>query len=162
MSISSEITRITNAVANAYTEADAKGAEMPASLTVANLAQTIASISGGGGVVGATGSIKLVSASQVLTIPHNLGKRARFMVVSAGTGNSNTSVAYMCYYGASTGQYNCGAIRSTAVTVKTYTESDGYKSNVNYCYNGLNEITIGRAGSYNYTYVQEYHWAVVV
>ena len=48
MSISSEITRITTAVANAYTEAEGKGAEMPASLTVANLAQTIASISGGG------------------------------------------------------------------------------------------------------------------
>lgn len=47
MSISSEITRITNAVANAYTEANAKGAEMPSALTVANLAQTIASISGG-------------------------------------------------------------------------------------------------------------------
>lgn len=46
MSISSEITRITNAVANAYTEADAKGAEMPSALTVANLANTIKSIAG--------------------------------------------------------------------------------------------------------------------
>ena len=50
MSIQVQIDRITNAVANAYTEAEGKGAEMPASLTVANLAQTIASISGGGSV----------------------------------------------------------------------------------------------------------------
>lgn len=49
MSIASEITRIKNAVASAYTSCNAKGATMPAVQNVANLAPTIDTITGGGG-----------------------------------------------------------------------------------------------------------------
>ena len=44
MSIRSEITRINNNIAAAYTAAENKGATMPATENSANLAQTVASI----------------------------------------------------------------------------------------------------------------------
>lgn len=47
MSVKSEITRLTNAVASAYTQAAAKGATMPTTQNAANLASTIASIQSG-------------------------------------------------------------------------------------------------------------------
>lgn len=50
MSIASEITRIKNAVADAYQSCDEKGATMPAVENVANLAETIDTISGGGSI----------------------------------------------------------------------------------------------------------------
>ena len=49
MSIASEITRITNNVAAAYTAASGKGATLPATQNSANLADTITSIPSGGG-----------------------------------------------------------------------------------------------------------------
>ena len=49
MSIASEITRINNNIANAYTQCSNKGATMPATQNSANLANTISTISGGGG-----------------------------------------------------------------------------------------------------------------
>lgn len=52
MTIASEITRIQNNIAAAYTAADAKGATMPATQNSANLATCISSISGGGGYEG--------------------------------------------------------------------------------------------------------------
>lgn len=48
MSVQSEINRIVSAVADAYDEVDAKGGTMPASETVDNLADAIASIPSGG------------------------------------------------------------------------------------------------------------------
>lgn len=48
MSIASEITRITDNVANAYTAASAKGATMPVTQNSDNLASTISTISSGG------------------------------------------------------------------------------------------------------------------
>lgn len=48
MSVASEINRIKSNIADAYTEAEAKGATMPATENSANLADTIATISGGG------------------------------------------------------------------------------------------------------------------
>lgn len=48
MSIASEISRIKTNIAAAYDEAEAKGATMPATENSANLADTIATISGGG------------------------------------------------------------------------------------------------------------------
>lgn len=50
MSVASEINRIKSNIADAYTEAEAKGATMPATENSANLADTIATISGGGGI----------------------------------------------------------------------------------------------------------------
>ena len=50
MSIASEITRINNNIANAYTECNNKGATMPQTQNSTNLATTIASISGGSSV----------------------------------------------------------------------------------------------------------------
>lgn len=49
MSIASEITRINNNIAAAYTSCNAKGATMPVTQNSANLADCIDSISGGGG-----------------------------------------------------------------------------------------------------------------
>lgn len=49
MSIASEIIRINNNIANAYTQCSNKGATMPATQNSANLANTISTISGGGG-----------------------------------------------------------------------------------------------------------------
>lgn len=49
MSIASEITRINNNIANAYTQCSSKGATMPATQNSDNLANTISTISGGGG-----------------------------------------------------------------------------------------------------------------
>lgn len=49
MSISSEITRISNNIAAAYTALDEKGATLPESQNSANLADTIASVPSGGG-----------------------------------------------------------------------------------------------------------------
>ena len=49
MSIASEITRINNNIASAYSECQSKGATMPTTQNSANLPNTIASISGGGG-----------------------------------------------------------------------------------------------------------------
>ena len=49
MSIASEIQRIKTNIANAYTQANAKGATLPQVQNSANLASTIQSISGGGG-----------------------------------------------------------------------------------------------------------------
>jgi len=48
MSVASEINRIKSNIADAYTEAEAKGATMPATENSDNLADTIATISGGG------------------------------------------------------------------------------------------------------------------
>ena len=50
MSIASEIQRINTNIANAYTQANAKGATLPQSQNSANLASTIESISSGGGL----------------------------------------------------------------------------------------------------------------
>jgi hypothetical protein len=50
MSVASEINRIKSNIADAYTEAEAKGATMPVTENSDNLADTIASISGGGGI----------------------------------------------------------------------------------------------------------------
>lgn len=50
MSIASEITRINNNIASAYSQCQSKGATMPATQNSANLANTISTISGGGGV----------------------------------------------------------------------------------------------------------------
>lgn len=50
MSVASEINRIKANIADAYDEAEAKGATMPATENSANLADTIATISGGGGI----------------------------------------------------------------------------------------------------------------
>jgi hypothetical protein len=58
MSIASEITRIQGNIADAYTEASAKGATMPATQNRENLASTIATISTG---VTPTGSISITS-----------------------------------------------------------------------------------------------------
>lgn len=49
MSIASEITRINNNIASAYTQCQSKGATLPQDQNSDNLATTIASISGGGG-----------------------------------------------------------------------------------------------------------------
>lgn len=49
MSIASEITRINTNIASAYTACSNKGATMPVTQNSANLASTIATISGGGG-----------------------------------------------------------------------------------------------------------------
>ena len=49
MSIASEITRINNNIASAYTQVSAKGGTLPATQNSSNLANAIASISGGGG-----------------------------------------------------------------------------------------------------------------
>ena len=49
MSIASEITRIKNNIEDAYTECENKGATLPQDQNSDNLADTIASISGGGG-----------------------------------------------------------------------------------------------------------------
>lgn len=49
MSIASEVQRIKNVVAAAYTAAERKGAEMPEQQNVSNLSGTIESITGGGG-----------------------------------------------------------------------------------------------------------------
>ena len=54
MSIASEITRINNNIANAYTSLNAKGATMPQDQNSANLADTIDSITTGGGGGGST------------------------------------------------------------------------------------------------------------
>lgn len=58
MSIASEITRIQGNIADAYTEANAKGATMPATQNSDNLASTIATISTG---VTPTGTITITS-----------------------------------------------------------------------------------------------------
>lgn len=50
MSIASEITRINNNIASAYTACSNKGATLPATQNSDNLANTISTISGGGGV----------------------------------------------------------------------------------------------------------------
>ena len=50
MSIASEITRINNNIASAYSQCQSKGATMPLTQNSANLANTISTISGGGGV----------------------------------------------------------------------------------------------------------------
>lgn len=49
MSIASEITRINNNIASAYSQCQSKGATMPATQNSDNLANTISTISGGGG-----------------------------------------------------------------------------------------------------------------
>ena len=49
MTIASEITRINNNIANAYTACSSKGATMPLTQNSANLATCINSISSGGG-----------------------------------------------------------------------------------------------------------------
>lgn len=48
MSVASEINRIKSNIADAYTEAEAKGATMPATENSANLADTVASIPSSG------------------------------------------------------------------------------------------------------------------
>ena len=50
MSISTEITRIKNNIASAYTACNSKGATMPATQNSSNLASCISSISGGGSI----------------------------------------------------------------------------------------------------------------
>lgn len=51
MSIASEITRIKNNIANAYIQAENKGATMPQTQNSDNLSSTIASITGGGSLI---------------------------------------------------------------------------------------------------------------
>lgn len=166
MSISSEITRITNAVANAYNEADAKGAEMPSALTVANLAQTIASISGGGGGLKVASGITTFSAQQSrFEIPHNLGVIPRFCIVFAVVGSNYTKVAGFAttYEKPPTiGDRGGFAVRNTAYTSKSVTDIAGYKTNANYHY--VDNATISLApysSSYLYNANYSYGWVVV-
>ena len=49
MSIASEITRIKTNIDNAYTALEAKGATIPSEKNSANLADTVATVTGGGG-----------------------------------------------------------------------------------------------------------------
>lgn len=164
MSIQSEITRITNAIASAYSEADAKGATMPTIENVANLAQTIASISGGGGNV-ITGTTVLTSTSTRLVIPHNLGAKPRFCIASAPTGNSNTSCAGFCanYENpTATGDRRAICIRQTSNSSKTVTDNPSFRTSSNYHYVD-NEVIDLASYSTSYPYAANtYVWAVVL
>lgn len=75
MSIASQITRINNNIANAYSACNAKGATMPPAQNSANLANCISSISGGGGGGSVTDYLKqsLISMNTgVVTDTHTL------------------------------------------------------------------------------------------
>ena len=71
MSIESEITRINTNIASAYTEAEAKGATMPASENSENLASTFATITGGGGSPSITTGGLFTGATIPLTYKDN-------------------------------------------------------------------------------------------
>lgn len=70
MTIASEITRISNNIANAYTAIDNKGGDLPVSQNSANLATAIASIpSGGSAPVITSLSITPTTSAQTITAP---------------------------------------------------------------------------------------------
>lgn len=73
MSIASQITRINNNIANAYSACSAKGATMPVTQNSANLANCISSISGGGGGGSVTDYLKqsIISMSTGVTTEYD-------------------------------------------------------------------------------------------
>ena len=73
MSIASQITRINNNIANAYTACSAKGATMPPAQNSANLANCISSISSGGGGGSVTDYLKqsLISMNTSVVIEYD-------------------------------------------------------------------------------------------
>lgn len=73
MSIASQITRINNNIANAYSACSAKGATMPSTQNSANLANCISSISGGSGGGSVTDYLKqpLISMSTGVTTEYD-------------------------------------------------------------------------------------------
>lgn len=93
MTIASEITRIKNNIANTYTALSDKGATMPATQNSANLANTVASISAGGGdtvtAVNYTGTS--ISAGDKVW----LNKKANVSASSVAVSTSSSSYVYV-------------------------------------------------------------------
>ena len=103
MTIASEITRINNNIASAYTACNGKGATMPATQNSANLATCIGSIqTGGGGGVGITrevsqsGVFQMPASSFTFSLPSNatdLGYRALYFAFNGCTGLTSVDLS---------------------------------------------------------------------
>lgn len=131
MSISTEITRIKNNIASAYTACNSKGATMPATQNSANLANCISSISGGGGGGSVTDYLKqsLISMSTGVVIEYDTEMGYDTQTLNLSMEDSDDALFNITgkhfnqtYYDASTG---------------TWTSNDGtltltvYKDNLN-------------------------------
>ena len=101
MTIASEITRINTNIANAYTACDNKGATMPVTQNSANLATTINSISGGGGIgitreVSANGVYQVPTSSFTFSLPSNatdVGDYAMYYAFKGCTGLTSVDLS---------------------------------------------------------------------
>lgn len=130
MTIASEITRIKNNIANTYTALSDKGATMPATQNSANLANTVASISAGGGdtvtAVNYTGSA--ITAGDKVWLNKKANVSASAVAVSTSSSNNvyiieptGNFVYHSTYkYDISTGT-DIGGQTSTGVNLGTYT-----------------------------------------
>ena len=92
MSIASEITRINNNIAAAYTALDGKGATLPATQNSANLADTIDSITVGGGGTDAFEQLKSKVNSIPTTYTYNDAISDGFTVTNYGSSAGNINL----------------------------------------------------------------------
>ena len=94
MTIASEITRINNNIASAYTECNSKGATMPATQNSANLATCISSITAGGGL-GAVEGITREIVNGVYQMPSS---SFTFSLPSTATDLGSYALYYAFYH----------------------------------------------------------------
>ena len=114
MTIASEITRINTNIANAYTACDNKGATMPVTQNSANLATTINSISGGGGIgitreVSANGVYQVPTSSFTFSLPSNatdVGDYAMYYAFKGCTGLTSVDLSSLTTLTNSSAFYN--------------------------------------------------------
>lgn len=97
MSIASEITRINNNIASAYSQCQSKGATMPATQNSANLANTISTISGGGGA-DLSQYFNTNVSSTFDAAGNNFWRKSVLKFPTIILNNNITSLNYMFYY----------------------------------------------------------------
>ena len=138
MSIASEITRINNNIAGAYTACNSKGATMPASgsQNSANLATTISSIPAGGG--GGVGITREVSQSGVYQMPTS---SFTFSLPSNATSLGDYALYHSFYNCTGLTSIDCSSLTILSGTQSMYEMCRGCANLVSIDFSNVTDIT---------------------